>query len=92
MEFSLEGQRQLIPDTLDWNLSIDDMVGASEASSADRRRTKDEERTDDFLDGVFSEASSADRWSEAVLAGFPMVWSSAEKQKRSELGSSMTIG
>ena len=49
------------------------MVGTSEASSADRRRALDEERTDDFLDRVFSETSSADRCSDAVLAGVSMV-------------------
>ena len=66
------------------------MVGASEASSADRR-TLDEERTYVcFLDGVFSEVSSADRWSEAVLAGVPIVVSFAEKL--SEFGSFMRIG
>ena len=65
---------------------VDDMVATSEASSADRRWTLEEERTDDFLDGVISEASSADRWSEAVLAGVLIVRSSAEK--RSDIGSS----
>ena len=49
------------------------MVGTSEASSADRRRALDEERTDDFLDGVLNEASSADKCSNAVLVGVPMV-------------------
>ena len=51
----------------------DDMVGTSEATSADRRRTLDEVRTYDFLNGVFSEASSADRCSDAVVAGVSMV-------------------
>ena len=67
----------------------DDMVGTNEASSADRRWTLEEARTDDFLDGVLSEASSADKWSDAVLAGVSMVWSSAEK--RSEGGSYIAL-
>ena len=40
---------------------MDDMVRISYASSADIRRTLDEERIDDFIDGVLNEGSSADR-------------------------------
>ena len=55
------------------SICFDDMVGTSLASSADRRRTLDEQRTDDFLDGVLNEGSSADKCSDAVLAGVPIV-------------------
>ena len=73
-----------------WFESFIQYSWASDASSADRRRTLDEERTDDFLEGVFSDASSADRLSEAVLDGVRIVSSSAEQLP--EFGSSVGTG
>ena len=60
MGFSIGHQRRCVHDVLAGMFEAD-TVGTSEASSTDGRRTLDEERVDHFLEGVFSDASSAGR-------------------------------